>query len=105
MMYRFKSQAAADLLMLQANGDQLLTLIGKELTPQGIVTVDQTPAALAALETAIEAHEAAQAHRPENLPLANDIAEGNVPLRHRAAPFVDLLKCSMKAGKDVVWGV
>lgn len=105
MMYRFKSQAAADLIMLQANGDQLLTLIGKELTPQGIVTVDQIPAALAALDTAIAAHEAAQAHHPENLPLESDIAEGNVSLRHRAGPFMDLLKGSLKAGKDVVWGV
>lgn len=105
MMYRFKSQAAADLIMLQANGDQMLTLIGKEPSPQGIVTVEQIPAALAALDTAIEAHEAAQAHHPQNLPLESDIAEGNVPLRHRAVPFIDLLKSSMKAGKDVVWGV
>lgn len=105
MIYKFKSQAAAELIMLQPHGDQMLTLIGKDPGSQGIITVEQMPAAIAALEAAIVAHETAQAHHAENLPLENNLAEGNVPLRHRAAPFIDLLKCSAAAGKDVVWGV
>lgn len=105
MIYRFKSQAVAELIMLQANGDQMLNLIGKNPGSQGIITVEQIPAAIAALEAAIVAHETAQADHAENLPLESDLAEGNVPLRHRAAPFIDLLKSSADAGKDVVWGV
>ena len=53
MLYRFKSQATADVVMLEPNARQLLGVIGKTPSPQGIVTVDQIPAAISALETAI----------------------------------------------------
>jgi cyclopropane-fatty-acyl-phospholipid synthase len=104
MLYKFKSQSEAEIIMLQPDGDQMLALVGREPTPQGIITVEQIPAAVSALETAIEAHEHAQANHPENLPMESGLPEGNVPLRHRAAPFIDLLKRSAAAGKDVVWG-
>jgi len=29
----------------------------------------------------------------------------SVMLRQRATPFIELLRCSAQAGKDVVWGV
>lgn len=105
MLYKFKSQSEAEIIMLQPDGDQMLALVGKEPTSQGIITVKQIPVAVSALEKAIEVHEQAQANHPENLPLESALAEGNVPLRHRAAPFIDLLKRSATAGKDVVWGV
>jgi cyclopropane-fatty-acyl-phospholipid synthase len=105
MIYKFKSQAVAEILMLQQNGDQMLNLIGREPSPQGIITVEQAPAAITALEEAIEAYEQAQAQHPDQQPLDNELLEGNFPLRHRAAPFIDLLKRSSEAGQDVVWGV
>ena len=49
MLYRFKSQATADVVMLEPNARQLLDVIGKTPGPQGIVTVDQIPAAVSAL--------------------------------------------------------
>ena len=49
MLYKFKSQAAADVIMQQFNGDQMLTIVGKAPSAQGIVTVAQIPAAIAAL--------------------------------------------------------
>ena len=91
--------------MLQLNGDQMLTIVGKEPSPQGIITVAQIPAAIAALEAAIVAHEAAQARREEHLALENEVNGDSVQLRQRAAPLIDLLRCSAKASKDVVWGV
>jgi len=105
MLYKFKSQAAGDVIMLQLNGDQMLTLIGKEPAPQGIITVAQIPAAIAALEAAIVVHEAAQATRRANPELLVETDGDSVMLRHRAAPFIDLLRTSAQAGKDVVWGV
>ena len=51
MLYKFKSRATADLIMLEANGRQVLEIIGK--TPDdehGIITVEQIPAAISALE-------------------------------------------------------
>ena len=105
MLYKFKSRSEAELIMLQPDGDQLLVLLGKEPASQGIITVEQIPAAVAMLDVAIELHEQAQKYHPGDQPLESGLAEGNVPLRHRAAPFIDLLQRSASAGNDVVWGV
>lgn len=105
MIYKFKSQADADVIMFQANGDQMLTIIGKEPSAQGIITVAQVPAAIAALEAAIEVHEVAEAKRRENPGRVVEVEGDSVMLRQRAAPFIDLLRTSAQAGKDVVWGV
>ena len=105
MLYKFKSQAAAEVIMLQPDAETLLKIIGKSPGPRGIVTVDQVPAAVAALHKAIEAQEAAA-----NAPAADKSDDetdtsGGVSLRSRAGPFIELLEKSAAAGKDVVWGV
>lgn len=106
MLYKFKSQACADVIMLQMNGEQMLTIIGKTHSPQGIITVVQIPAAIAALDAAIVRHEEAQSHRLESpQPEEVDIEDDGVMLRQRAAPFIELLSRSAAAEKDVVWGV
>jgi hypothetical protein len=109
MLYKFKSKAAGDVIMLQANGEQILRIIGKEPGPQGIVLPEQMPAAIGALEQAIAQGQAAQE------PLADASADnGNkddtaaaerVSLRQRAAPFIDMLRRCHEAGKEIVWGV
>ncbi len=104
MIYKFKSQAAADVIMLQINAEQMLRIIGKEPSAQGIVTVEQIPAAIAALESAVAAHETAQS--TGDTATASENVEGDgVMLRQRAAPFIELLRSSAEAGKNVVWGV
>jgi len=105
MIYKFKSQAAADVILLNTNGDQMLSIIGKVPAAQGIITVAQIPDAIAALEAAIEVHEAAEASRREHPERVVEVEGDSVRLRHRAAPFIDLLRTSAQAGKDVVWGV
>ena len=55
MIYKFKSKATGDLIMTQPVGERVLSLIGKPATPQGIIEVDQIPAAISALETAVAA--------------------------------------------------
>jgi len=105
MIYKFKSQADGDVIMLQLNGDQMLTIIGREPSPQGIITVQQIPAAIAALQAAIEVHEATQARRSAHPEEEIEVEGDSVMLRQRAAPFIDLLSRSAQAGKDVVWGV
>jgi hypothetical protein len=105
MIYKFKSQAAADVIMLQLNGDQMLDIVGREPSAQGIITVAQIPVAIAALEAAIGTHEAAQARRSEQPQMEVDVEGDSVRLRDRAAPFIELLRTSAQAGKDVVWGV
>ena len=53
MLYRFKSRATADLILLLPHARRLLEIIGKEPGAQGIITAAQIPAAVAALEAAV----------------------------------------------------
>jgi cyclopropane-fatty-acyl-phospholipid synthase len=105
MIYKFKSQASADVIMLQINAEQMLTIIGKEPSPQGIVTVEQIPAAIAALESAVAAHGASQSTGNTAATAQVEVAGDGVMLRQRAAPFIELLRSSAEAGKNVVWGI
>lgn len=107
MLYKFKSQVASDLIMLDAHGRQLLEIIGKAPGPQGIILAEQMPAALDALQRAVQ-------HEEEAVKAAQDQAraEGqtlpepqDVPLRQRVQPFKDLMQRSHAIGKDIVWGV
>jgi len=104
MLYRFKSQATADLVMLNDTGEQVLAAMGKTVAPQGVITVAQIPAALAALAQAVADSEAVAA--PEEDTGAGDAPKADtVRLRLRTTPLVAMLKESLAAGKDVVWGV
>ncbi len=105
MIYTFKSQAAADVIMLALNGEQMLSIVGKEATPKGVITVEQMPAAIAALKSAIDVHEKAVAQRAKDPSQSVEVQGDSVRLRDRAAPFIDLLTQSAAAGKDVVWGI
>lgn len=105
MLYRFKSQATADIVMLQATGELLLKIMGKTPEPKGVITVAQMPAALDALARAVADSEAAPAAAQEEDSDEYVQERDSVQLRQRAAPLVTMLKEASAAGKDVVWGV
>jgi hypothetical protein len=108
MLFKFKSKATGDLIMLEPNGRRVLQLIGKSPDPKGIIEPAQMPAAIAALEAAIAQEEAdqkaaeqeAQA-KGEKLPPKAD----TVALRQRAVPFIEMLRRAHAADHEVVWGV
>lgn len=107
MLYKFKSKAAGDLIMLEPNGRRVLEIIGKDAAPKGIILPEQIPAAIAALEAAIVKDEADQKTLVEQ---AKDKGEtpprvDGVSLRQRAVPFLDMLRRCQKAGAEIVWGV
>lgn len=108
MLYKFKSKAAGDLIMLEPNGRRMLEIIGKDAGPTGIVLPAQIPGAIAALEAAIAQEEAeqealaAKARSQGEAPLR---ATEAVTLRQRAVPFLEMLRRAQKADKEVVWGV
>ena len=105
MIYKFKSQAAADVIMLEVSGDHILFLLGREPSPQGIITVEQIPAAIAALEKAFDVHLAETIHDDKPLLPQEDCENDGVTIYHRITPFLELLRTSAQEGKDVVWGV
>ena len=106
MLYTFKSPAAANLIMLQPNGERVLEIIGKDTGPKGIILPQQMPAAIAALERAMQ-EDPPQNHTPSADKTGNEVHASSdaVSLRQRAMPFVDMLKRCHAAGEEIVWGV
>jgi hypothetical protein len=110
MLYKFKSKATSDLIMLGPDAQRLLKLMGSDAPSKGIFTVAQQPLAVAALEAAIAQDEARLAAL-----LAQRVADGSqdgggaapesVSLKRRAQPLLEMLRRSLAAKKDVVWGV
>lgn len=107
MLYKFKSKAAGDLIMLEPNGRRVLEIIGKDPGPKGIIEPAQMPAALAALDAAIAREESEQQAAVDEAKGKGETPPraGDVSLRQRAVPFIDMLKRCEKAGADIVWGV
>ena len=107
MIYKFKSKAAGDVIMMGPTGDDVLRLIGKSPSPQGIVEVASMAGAISAIESAVQADEAARADAEKQA-----AAEGKklgpregVTLRQRAWPLVEMMKRSMAEKADITWGV
>lgn len=102
MIYKFKSKASGDVIMLGANGDQMLRLLGREPAPKGIVEVEHMAAAIAALRRAVRDDEAPAEPDDDDAP---DERGRGVSLRQRLWPVIDLLERSLAAKQPVVWGV
>ena len=101
MIYKFKSKATGDLIMTQPVGDRVLSLIGKAVTPQGIIEVDQMAAAMSALEAAVATEQ------PK--PAADDDARAgyaadHVALRQRVWPMVEMMKRALAEKQPITWG-
>lgn len=108
MLYKFKSRATADLIMLEPNGRRMLQIIGKAVDEkQGILLPAEMPAALAALEAAILQEEARLRRAQEEALARGEVHQPaeDVALRQRAIPFIDMLRRCQKADKEIVWGV
>jgi len=107
MLYKFKSKAAGDLIMLEPNGRQVLQLIGKQPDATGIIETGQMAEAIQALEAAIVREEAEQKKADEVAAAKGEKAArpDGISLRQRAVPFIDMLRRAAKAGHDIVWGV
>jgi hypothetical protein len=126
MLYKFKSAATGDLILLGAHGDQLLRLLGREPAAQGIFEVDDMPSLIATLQAAVASTNAINAtnatngndgnnghnntsiaHAAANAANAADDADTApaVSLRQRLWPMVEMLRAAHAARAVVVWGV
>lgn len=105
MIYKFKSKATGDTIMLGPNGDQLLRLLGREPAPKGIVEVADMPAALTALQAAIDDDDRVRRERGGADDEAGTAGREPVTLRTRMWPMVEMLRRAHAGGEPVVWGV
>ena len=107
MLYRFKSKASGDVVMLEPNGKQLLEILGKDPAGPGIILPEQMPGAVQTLRDAVFEEEAElQREIQEALARGEDTPDPNrITLRVRVTPFIELLQYSMRENTEVIWGV
>jgi cyclopropane-fatty-acyl-phospholipid synthase len=117
MLYKFKSKATGDLIMLEPQGKHILKLIGKEPGAKGIILPSEMMAAIDALKAAVEkeelaikaakdaAQQAAQTDGHAEAPVRTADSARTISLRQRVVPFVDMLRRAHAEDKEVVWGV
>ncbi|QWD85232.1 DUF1840 domain-containing protein [Polynucleobacter asymbioticus] len=105
MIYQFRSKAGPDVIMLADLTQRIFEILGRPLEPRGILTVEQLPALIIALETAIlkDLEERAKSNTadPENAEkpkLADRLGQ-------RAYPFLELMKQAKAKDEPVMWGV
>jgi len=106
MLYRFKSQATADLVMLGADAQGALRLIGKDLTPEGVISPGQLSCAIDALQRAWREDHALRLSEGTSAPeplVETDDADPDVRLSQRLVPLVNMLELAKKADVAVVW--
>jgi Domain of unknown function (DUF1840) len=107
VIYKFKSKAAGDVIMLGPNGDQILHILGREPAAKGIFEPADMPSAIAAIEAAVAADEAERARANAEAaakgapPLRGEV----VTLRQRAWPLIEMMKRAHQADQPIVWGV
>lgn len=101
MLYKFRSKAAGDVIMLGPNGDQVMRLVGREPAAKGIFEVAHMPALIAALEQAVAADERARDEADDEAPHGKG---DGVTLRQRVWPLVEMLRRCHAAREVITWG-
>lgn len=113
MIYEFQTVAGGRITYTDLVGAQLLHAIGKNPGPRGVITVEEIPGALAALDAAIARERERQAaneralepHAAQDSDATDDEPPPVVSLAQRAFPFVDLLKFALREKESVTWGI
>ena len=105
MFYRFKSKADGDVIMMEATGNNVLRIMGKEPARQGIIEARAIPAAITALEQAVAAEEAARRDAGADAPGDGTGPADKISLRQRAWPLLEMMRRSQRENADIVWGV
>lgn len=110
MLFTFKSEASADVIMLEKDAKKIIALLGKDGNDtQGIVTVEQLPAAIASLRKAIDEDRERQSQRSEEDEAADREAgrtgmAAPVGIAQRGWPVLQMLEQSLKEKVPVIWG-
>lgn len=103
MLYEFKSRATGTITMTQPIAEMLLDAMEHPKGKTGVITVEQLPAAIKALELLSDEESAppAEASEDDN----DDEQEAPIAISKRAFPLVEMMRESLAAGKPVTWGV
>lgn len=114
MLVKFKSKAAADVLMYGEHARRILDLLGKD-ADRGVITAEETGSAVSRLENEIAQ---ARAHAATE-EIMHDIevhqSTGHEDHEHeptemvsfatRAYPLLEMLRAAHREGHNVAWGI
>ena len=105
MIYQFRSKAGPDVIMLADLTQRIFDIFGRSLEPRGILTKEQLPTLITALETAIlqDLEERSKANNPANEKTEKPKLADR--LGQRAYPFLELMKQAKAKNEPVMWGV
>ena len=105
---KFRSKAAAEIVMMKSHAQLLLQIIGRELTDKGVIETNDLSEAAAKIQAAMIQEKMAEAEKP---PLTED-EEAAIPkgmaapvnLNQRAYPLLRMMQLAQESGVDVHWG-
>ncbi|MEY2897513.1 MAG: hypothetical protein RL669_1782 [Pseudomonadota bacterium] len=106
----FRSRAAGEIFMFAETAHRIFQILDRKDAERGVITAEQVPTALAALEAAVEAEraqlKAAEAASEESEREGRDgAAQRAVTLGQRAFPLLEMLRAAGKKGVEVTWGI
>jgi hypothetical protein len=105
MIYQFRSKAGPDVMMLADLTQRIFAILGRPLESRGILTLEQLPALIIALETAIlkDLEERSKSNEADKEHTAKPKLADR--LGQRAYPFLELMKQAKAKDEPVMWGV
>jgi Domain of unknown function (DUF1840) len=105
MIYQFRSKAGPDVIMLADLTKRIFDILGRPLEPRGILTEEQLPALITALETAILADLEERSKAKTDTEDGKEAPKLADRLGQRAYPFLELMKQAKAKNESVMWGV
>ena len=105
MIYQFRSKAGPDVIMLADLTKRIFDILGRPLDPRGILTQEQLPTLITALETAILNDLEERKKASENKDSESEKPKLADRLGQRAYPFLELMKQARAKNEPVMWGV
>ena len=105
MIYQFRSKAGPDVIMLADLTKRIFDILGRPLEPRGILTKEQLPALITALETAILQDLEERSKAKNEADEASEKPKLADRLGQRAYPFLELMKQAKAKNEPVMWGV
>lgn len=111
MLFKFKSQAASDLIMLEVDARSLLKIMLGDDPVKGILLTQNLDACITLLEDAVQRDTQVRQQRAELANSPDDEGKHDhstlpaVSLSQRAAPMLKMLKRCKAEASEIVWGV
>ena len=105
MIYQFRSKAGPDVIMLADLTKRIFDILARPLEPRGILTVEQLPKLIFALEAAILKDLEERAQTKESDQANVEKSKSADRLGQRAYPFLELMKQAKAKDEPIMWGI